>query len=129
MLWHTRCSVVDPDDPCSNPTSEYSGWPALDDWPALASDVQLWNHHFDRLQQARIAAGSRLAGVVEIAIRAAAADSGAIEGLYSITAGATRQVAGVTSFPGVVFCADQRAYLTQHMPSDSRPPRSPARQR
>jgi hypothetical protein len=92
-LWQTRGTVAGPNEPCLNPTTEYGGLPPLEDWPAVASDIQVWSHHFERLRQARIEAGGRVAEVVETAIRAAAADSGAIEGLYSITAGITRQVA------------------------------------
>src|SRR2546427_4331605 len=80
-------------DPCANPTTKYSGLPSLTEWPDVAADGELWDRHFDRLRQARITAGDRISDVVETAIRAAAADSGAIEGLYSITAGVTRQVA------------------------------------
>jgi Fic family protein len=82
-----------PEDPCANPKTEYGGLPSLDDWPAVATDVELWDRHLERLRQARVAAGGRVVDVLETAIRAAAADSGAIEGLYAITAGVTRQVA------------------------------------
>jgi Fic family protein len=81
------------DDPCANPDTEYGGLPSLLEWPEAIADSELWNRHFERLRQARVTAGDRFTDVVESAIRAAAADSGAIEGLYSITAGVTRQVA------------------------------------
>jgi len=81
-------------DPCANPSTEYGGLPPIDEWLRETLDIDQWGRaiaEFD--SQRRAGAEGRIEGIVEIAIRAAAAATGAIEGLYAITTGQTIHVA------------------------------------
>src|SRR5260221_9065258 len=81
-------------DRCLDAVTFYDGLPSVSALSSVALDVARWDHHVGRLAQARgTALPNRAASTIERAIRAAAADSGAIEGLYTITAGVTLQVA------------------------------------
>jgi Fic family protein len=81
-------------DPCANPSTEYQGLSGLSEWAEQRLDLEQWERsfsEFDRQQQQ--ATAERVGGSVETALRAAAAATGAIEGLYPITTGQTIMVA------------------------------------
>lgn len=75
--------------------SLYSGFPDFADWPApTEDDLRLWDRFVSRLQEMREkATPEALRKSVEVAVRAAAMDTGAIEGLYTVDRGFTMTVA------------------------------------
>lgn len=75
--------------------SLYQGFPDFFDWPApTEDDIELWELFASRLQETREQATSEALGKsVEVALRAAAMDTGAIEGLYTVDRGFTMTVA------------------------------------
>lgn len=75
--------------------SLYQSFPDFSAWPAPTEDgLELWNRFAFRLQEVRNnAAPESLRHSVEVAVRAAAMDTGAIEGLYSVDRGFTMTVA------------------------------------
>lgn len=75
--------------------SLYQSFPDFSLWPAPADDgLELWDRFASRLQEVRQNATSEaLRNAVEVAVRAAAIDTGAIEGLYSVDRGFTMTVA------------------------------------
>src|SRR5437667_4695974 len=83
-------------DPCANPSSEYHGLSGLSEWVEQRLDLDQWTRSFSEFDRQRKAPGDHIAEVVETAIRAAAAATGAIEGLYPITTGQTIMVADRT---------------------------------
>lgn len=81
-------------DPCANPSTEYSGLPDLADWLREHLNLDLWDRVLAELQLQRAsAAPDQIEQVLETAVRFAAAATGAIEGLYPITTGQTIMVA------------------------------------
>jgi Fic family protein len=75
--------------------SLYQSFPDFSAWPApTEGDLQLWNRFASRLQETREEATSEALGKsVEVSVRAAAMDTGAIEGLYTVDRGFTMTVA------------------------------------
>lgn len=75
--------------------SLYQGFPDFSDWPApREDDLGLWDRFVSRLQETRgTATPEALRKSVEVAVRAAAMDTGAIEGLYTVDRGFTMTVA------------------------------------
>lgn len=75
--------------------SLYQSFPDFSAWPAPTEDgLELWNRFAFRLQEVRQnATPEALRHSVEVAVRAAAMDTGAIEGLYSVDRGFTMTVA------------------------------------
>lgn len=75
--------------------SLYQGFPDFADWPApTEGDLLLWDRFASRLQEMREkATPEALRKSVEVAVRAAAMDTGAIEGLYTVDRGFTMTVA------------------------------------
>lgn len=80
--------------------AEYQGFPPFNQWPTVDDfDAGLWDHFVDKLQAARREGPPEdFAVASEIVIRAAAFDTGALEGLYSTDRGTTISVA--TEAPG-----------------------------
>jgi len=82
------------DDPCAEPASEYAGLPDVTRWIESRLDIELWDKYTYQLKtQTATANEQAIEDVVEATLRAAAVDSGAIEGLYTITPGVTKAVA------------------------------------
>jgi len=75
--------------------SLYQGIPDFADWPSPADDdLDLWDRFASRLNEMRAkATPAALQKSVEVAVRAAAMDTGAIEGLYTVDRGFTMTVA------------------------------------
>src|SRR5215203_3350680 len=75
--------------------SLYQGFPDFAEWPApTEGDLALWDRFALRLQEMREnATPEALRKSVEVAVRAAAMDTGAIEGLYAVDRGFTMTVA------------------------------------
>jgi Fic family protein len=75
--------------------SLYQGFPDFADWPApTEDDLDLWDRFAYRLKEMREqATPEALRKSVEVAVRAAAMDTGAIEGLYTVDRGFTMTVA------------------------------------
>lgn len=75
--------------------SLYQGFPDFADWPApTEEELGLWDRFASRLQEMREkATPEALRKSVEVAVRAAAMDTGAIEGLYTVDRGFTMTVA------------------------------------
>jgi Fic family protein len=75
--------------------SLYQSFPDFSAWPApTEDDIELWERFASRLQETREKATSEALGKsVEVALRAAAMDTGAIEGLYTVDRGFTMTVA------------------------------------
>lgn len=73
----------------------YGGFPDFSAWAALSpTDTDLWDRFAAGLQERRNAATPEaLQAAVEVAVRAAALDTGAIEGLYTVDRGFTMTVA------------------------------------
>jgi Fic family protein len=73
----------------------YEGFPDFSAWGELsAEDVDLWSRFAASLEERRrTASPESLKNAVEVAVRAAALDTGAIEGLYSVDRGFTMTVA------------------------------------
>lgn len=79
----------------SQADSLYKGFPDFSAWGELTpSDIDLWNRFATHLNERRQAATPEtLKSAVEVAVRAAALDTGAIEGLYTVDRGFTMTVA------------------------------------
>lgn len=75
--------------------SLYQSFPDFSAWPApTEDDLQLWERFASRLEEMRKKATSEaLRNSGEVAVRAAAMDTGAIEGLYTVDRGFTMTVA------------------------------------
>jgi hypothetical protein len=81
-------------DPCANPSTEFNGLAPLETWLHERLDRDLWNRSAEALQRQRgQSTPNQVQEALETAIRAAAAITGAIEGLYPITTGQTIMVA------------------------------------
>jgi Fic family protein len=74
----------------------YQGFPDFSAWGELPpEDIDLWNRFAASLEERRREASPEtLKAAVEVAVRAAALDTGAIEGLYNVDRGFTMTVAG-----------------------------------
>lgn len=81
--------------PLESADSLYPGFPDFASWgPLQAEDADLWSRFAASLQERRKAASPEaLKASVDVAIRAAALDTGAIEGLYTADRGFTMTVA------------------------------------
>jgi Fic family protein len=79
----------------SQADSLYQGFPDFSAWAKLSpADVDLWDRFAASLDERRkTATPEALQAAVEVAIRAAALDTGAIEGLYTVDRGFTMTVA------------------------------------
>lgn len=75
--------------------SLYQGFPDFSAWPApTEDDLRLWDRFASRLEETRQkATPETLKKALDVAVRAAALDTGAIEGLYSVDRGFTMTVA------------------------------------
>jgi len=75
--------------------SLYQSFPDFSAWPAPTEEnLELWDHFVSRLEETRKnATPEALRNSVEVAVRAAAIDTGAIEGLYTVDRGFTMTVA------------------------------------
>lgn len=73
----------------------YQGFPDFADWPTPGDDdLRLWSRFASRLEEIRSkATPESLRKAVDVAVRAAALDTGAIEGLYHVDRGFTMTVA------------------------------------
>lgn len=73
----------------------YKGFPDFSTWGPLPSvDADLWSRFGESLAERRLqATPEALKNAVEVAVRAAALDTGAIEGLYNVDRGFTMTVA------------------------------------
>jgi len=91
--------VTDPGPNAPLDTAEadrlYRGFPDFSDWGSLSpTDADLWSRFASSLAERRKAASPEaLSAAVEVAVRAAALDTGAIEGLYPTDRGFTMTVA------------------------------------
>ena len=78
--------------------AQYRGLPAFADWAGTVIADHLWQQTAAILGERKATAGSEaLAGVVEQALRTAAVDTGAIEGLYDVDRGFTVSVASMAA--------------------------------
>jgi len=101
--WGPLCVRVQPYNPSVPPApppsefadSLYRGFPDFSAWgPLQTEDADLWSRFASSLEERRKAATPEaLRASVDVAIRAAALDSGAIEGLYTVDRGFTMTVA------------------------------------
>jgi Fic family protein len=75
----------------------YKPFPSFAEWSKCTVDTDRWNHYTARLQEQKETAPDRLRRALEIVTRAAAVDTGAIEGLYEVDRGFTFTVAMETA--------------------------------
>src|SRR4051794_1594590 len=72
----------------------YAPFPGFSDWSAAVAVSSAWGEATSGLEEVRLGVPPEtLSGAVEMVMRAAAVDTGAIEGLYEITEGITLTVA------------------------------------
>lgn len=72
----------------------YQPFPAFSDWPAVPAHPDAWQRRQQELEQvATTSSPKQLERARETAVRAAAFDTGAIEGLYETSRGLTRTIA------------------------------------
>src|SRR3954467_5699914 len=78
-----------------SPDQLYRGFPDFEAWgPVAAEDTDLWGRFAASLEGRRKAASPEaLRQALDVAVRAAALDTGAIEGLYNVDRGFTMTVA------------------------------------
>jgi len=103
LLSHSFYNAFVSPDPVHDETSAgiaqadplYKSFPDFSAWGGLtSSDLDLWDRFAANLSQRRQAATPEaLKSAVEVAVRAAALDTGAIEGLYTVDRGFTMTVA------------------------------------
>ena len=91
---------LDPDEPPAEPEqlidadAAYAAQPSFAEWAPLPFDASRWDEARERMEERRAAASSEaLRRAVETATRAAAIDTGAIEGLYDVDRAFTVSVA------------------------------------
>src|SRR5712692_3866726 len=90
--------VTDPDQ-TADLDARFGGIPPFTEWLGLAVDYEAWAGKFSEFEERRARSSPEsLTQAVEVALRAAAVDTGAIEGLYSLPANFTITVA--TQAPG-----------------------------
>ncbi len=76
----------------------YRGLPSFEEWTSTVAIGDLWEETVAILEERRASAGAdAFDRLVEEALRAAAIDTGAIEGLYSVDRGFTMSVARMTA--------------------------------
>src|SRR4051794_2949948 len=74
--------------------AQYKPFPAFAEWPTQVSREELWNSDYEAFQAiVQEADGNDFAKAQEVALRTAAFDTGAIEGLYPTDRGLTFTVA------------------------------------
>jgi len=74
--------------------AEYVGFGQFTEWEAAQLDGDLWQRYYDRLESRRaVASPDAISRAISVAVREAALDSNAIEGLYEVTRGFTYSVA------------------------------------
>jgi Fic family protein len=71
----------------------YKPFPSFMEWSKCTVDTDRWDHYTARLQEQKEASPHHLRRALEIVTRAAAVDTGAIEGLYEVDRGFTFTVA------------------------------------
>jgi Fic family protein len=72
----------------------YEPFPSFSEWSASIRTAESWDAALERLQEVKLASSEdRLQGALDFVTRAAALDTGAIEGLYSTDRGFTYSVA------------------------------------
>src|SRR5712691_3480964 len=72
----------------------YEGFPDIEEWAKSKIDAALWENYSSKLAEARKGATpEKLRAALNTAMRAAAIETGAIEGLYSVERGFTITVA------------------------------------
>ena len=74
---------------------QYRPFPAFSDWPTEVPAAELWKRYRDELAALKneVADNDEVEKAIQVAVRAAAFDTGAIEGLYPTDRGLTRTVA------------------------------------
>jgi Fic family protein len=78
--------------------AEYRPFPTFSSWPAVAPHPDAWRRRVEELKTVSDGASAdELVRAQETAIRAAAFDTGAIEGLYQTNRGLTRTIAEQTA--------------------------------
>jgi Fic family protein len=83
-----------PSDATAAADALYSGFPDFTSWLALTIRNDLWDRALDNLKKERSTASPEsLKNSIDVVIRAAAIDTGAIEGLYEVDRGFTMTVA------------------------------------
>lgn len=81
-------------DPTAALDAGYEPFPALADWPSAVLHERTWQRHVRELDRLRGTVDPDVvAAATQVAIRAAAVDTGAIEGLYEVDRGFTLSVA------------------------------------
>lgn len=84
-------------------TPVYQPFPSFPEWAGVAVDAATFDRYAAVLEDLRTRPGSAPAKAVEVATRAAAIDTGAIEGLYEVDRGFTMTVArGVAAWEEVL---------------------------
>lgn len=77
--------------------AEYEPFPPFSEWRQTALDTTAWDRYVDRLEAARqVVDQAKIDNALTVALRAAAVDTGAIEGLYEVDRGFTITVAKET---------------------------------
>src|SRR5271166_4833599 len=71
----------------------YRSFPLFSEWSKLAVDTVRWDRYSTGLEQRGKMSTEQLAHARKIALRAAAVDTGAIEGLYEVDRGFTMTIA------------------------------------
>lgn len=73
--------------------AEYKSFPPFGEWSKASVDTERWNHYASRLPEHGRLTSEQLVRAQEVTKRAAAVDTGAIEGLYEVDRGFTFTVA------------------------------------
>lgn len=67
--------------------AEYKSFPPFGEWSKASVDTERWDHYASRLPEHGRLTSEQLVRAQEVAKRAAAVDTGAIEGLYEVDRG------------------------------------------
>jgi hypothetical protein len=81
----------------------YSPFPPFSRWAGLRVDTDRWERYVQQLQEVRTHDPETLKRALEIVRRAAAIETGAIEGLYNVDRGFTLTVATQAAMWELVF--------------------------
>jgi Fic family protein len=73
--------------------ADYQGFPSFEEWSKISVDAQRWEEYAARLPEHGRLSSDQLKRAQDVARRAAAVDTGAIEGLYEVDRGFTFTVA------------------------------------